>query len=209
MFDTDTTVATVHTAKPASNHTLLHPFQCALGAHGTTCERLRNGTARKMTASKSAATIPVDLTDDARSAGDRARIMWMPRMAVVGKNATAPSAAGTMRGIAISPGLPERRKTWDAEMRVRPDVINRLECSPRRRLLHLLVSPQRPKQQCSFSKVRLPVLRFRYLQVPTCALLSFAGRKRVFALLIRRAGTVLRSDVTLVDGEREASRRLQ
>jgi hypothetical protein len=82
---------------------------------------------------------------------------------------------------------------------VRPDADFSTRCFPLKR----------PKQRCSFSKVRLPVLRSRYLQVPTCALLSFAGRKRVFALLIRRAGSVLRSEVTLVDGEREASRRFQ
>jgi hypothetical protein len=62
-----------------------------------------------MTASKDAAWMAVTPSGDTRSTGARERMMWMTRIAVVGMNATAPSAAGTMRGIAISPGLPERQ----------------------------------------------------------------------------------------------------
>jgi hypothetical protein len=102
---TDTAEATVHRAKPAPNHILLQHPRRALGAHGATWAMLRKGKATKMTASRTVATMAVILTDGARSAGDRARMMWMPRMAVVGRNATAPSTAGTARGIAMSPGL--------------------------------------------------------------------------------------------------------
>jgi hypothetical protein len=38
------------------------------------CERLRNGMATKMTASRAAAAPAVVLTDDALSAGERARM---------------------------------------------------------------------------------------------------------------------------------------
>jgi hypothetical protein len=69
------------------------------------CERLRNGMATKMTASRAAAAPAVVLTDDALSAGERARMTWMANMAVVGRNATAPSAAGTVRGIVMIQNL--------------------------------------------------------------------------------------------------------
>jgi hypothetical protein len=117
-LDTDTAVATAQTGRPALNQIVLTPFRRALGAHGAMWERLRNGIATKSTASKTVATMAVVLTDGARSTDDRARMMWMPMMAVVGKNASAPSAAGTVWGIAISLGFQSAR-IRGAEMRVR------------------------------------------------------------------------------------------
>jgi hypothetical protein len=100
ILDADTAEATVHNGKPAPNQTPRSHLR--LGAHGAIWERLRKGMATKMTASRIAAPVAVVLTDDARSAGERARMASMANMAVVGRNATAPSAAGTVRGIAIA-----------------------------------------------------------------------------------------------------------
>lgn len=52
----------------------------------------------------------VALTGMARSAGDRVRTMCMAMMAAVGRNATAPSVAGTVGGIAMFPVYQNVRK---------------------------------------------------------------------------------------------------
>lgn len=70
----------------------------------------------RIVVSKAAATMAVALTDDARSAGDRARMMRIARVPAVGSHAIMPSAVGRVRETAIFPWLPEPgvpRWKWD------------------------------------------------------------------------------------------------
>lgn len=121
-LDTDTAAPTVHKTKPAANQMPSSLLRWAIRAHRPVCESVRVSMPTKTVASRTAPTMAVFLTEDARSTGDRARMMWIARVPVVGSNAIAPSAAERAREIAI---LPVVTGTWCAEVEVEQSRLDR------------------------------------------------------------------------------------
>ena len=102
-FDTDTAAATAQRKSPMPNHIPLRPLRRLIQAHVPRYEQARPDKTTRTTASSKAAVIAVTRTAELGlgSAREWARMIWITRIAVVGRIASVPSPAGSIRGIAI------------------------------------------------------------------------------------------------------------
>lgn len=122
-LDTDTAAAIAHRNNIVPNQTPLNFPRKASRPHEPRCEQVKEARPRSTTASSKAAMMAVILTaeEGLGPASDWARIMWITRIAVVGRMASVPSPAGSIRGMAMSrvglvtPGIVDEAKPGDSE----------------------------------------------------------------------------------------------